>query len=478
MRQAKDQNLRSLLRTPNSLPVRQAGELRTRQLKKVLLIFPREKGIKFSNDTLFPFPILGLTLLAALFPKTYEVKIINEVIEKVDFNADVDLVGITGLTCVIKRAYAIADRFRERGVKVILGGVHPSLLAEEAKEHADSVFIGEAEGMLEKILQDFEAGELKPYYKNREWSDLKGIPLPRRDLLGKHYSPFFKAVETTRGCPNRCEFCSVPTINGKRYRIRPLEEVDQELSAIIKKRGEYLFLADDNVTAREDYALGLFEVFKRHEVKWMGFTTIKIAMNEGLLRKARESGCISLFIGFESLLQENLDGVSKQFVNAKELSNWVKTIQRHQIGIHGSFIFGFDGDDPTIFKKTVEFVQKNNMELPSFSILTPFPGTLLQKRLEEEGRIFDRDWSHYDMSHVVYKPKKMTVQELQEGYLWAQKYICAPRSILKRLLWGPKHHFLYFLMSNFVLRGAQMKVIRRIKDKEFPYENSTHLGQP
>jgi radical SAM superfamily enzyme YgiQ (UPF0313 family) len=254
--------------------------------------------------------------------------------------------------------------------------------------------------------------------------------------------------------------------------------VDQELSAIIKKKGEYLFLADDNVTAKEDYALGLFEIFKRHGVKWMGFTTIKIAMNEELLEKARESGCISLFIGFESLLQENLDNVSKRFVNAKELSNLVKTIQHHQIGIHGSFIFGFDGDDPTIFKKTVEFVQRNNIELPTFSILTPFPGTPLQERLEEEGRILDRDWSHYDMSHVVFKPEKMTVQELQEGYLWAQKYICAPRSILKRLLWGPKHHFFYFLMSNFVLRGAQMEVIRRIKNRGLLYENSAPLRQP
>src|SRR4030043_234072 len=131
--------------------------------KKVLLIFPREKGIKFSNDTLYPFPILGLTLLAALFPKTFEIKIINEVIEKVDFNAEVDFVGITGLTCVMKRAYEVADRFRERGVKVILGGVHPSLLPEEAKKHADSVFIGEAEGMLEGVLKDFEDGQLKPY---------------------------------------------------------------------------------------------------------------------------------------------------------------------------------------------------------------------------------------------------------------------------------------------------------------------------
>jgi len=435
-------------------------------LKKVLLIFPREKGIKFSNDTLYPFPMLGLTLLASLFPKDYEVKIINEAIEEIDFNANVDLVGITGLTCVIRRAYAVADRFRERGVKVILGGVHASLLPGEAKEHSDAVFIGEAEGRLDKILSDFEAGALKPFYKNQEWKDLRSLPLPRRDLLSRHYSPFFKAIETTRGCPNRCEFCAVPAMNGKRYRTRPLEEVNQELSFIIRKKGEYLFLVDDNVTARKDYALRLFEIFKRHAVKWMGFSTIQIAKDEELLKRAQESGCISLFIGFESLLQENLDGASKRFVNTKELSDLIHTVQGHRIGIHGSFIFGFDGDDSTIFRKTIEFVQKNNIELPSFSILTPFPGTPLQKRVEEEGRILDRDWSHYDMSHVVFKPKKMTVQELQDGYLWAQKYACAPRSILKRLLWGPKHHFFYFLMSNFVMRGAQMEVIRRIKKGE------------
>ncbi len=180
-------------------------------------------------------------------------------------------------------------------------------------------------------------------------------------------------------------------------------------------------------------------------------------------QKAKESGCISLFLGFESLLQENLDGVSKRFVRAEEVSDLIKTIRTHQIGIHGSFIFGFDGDDPTIFKRTVDFVQENNIELPTFSILTPFPGTPLRKRMEEEKRIFDHDWSHYDMSHVVFKPKRLTVRELQAGYLWAQKYACAPRSIFKRLLGGSRHHFFYFLMSNFVLRGGQMEMIRRIK---------------
>ena len=432
-------------------------------MRKVLLIFPREKGVKYSNDTLYPFPMLGLTILASLFPRNYEVKIINEAIEEIDFDSEVDLVGITALTCVAKRCYDVADRFRERGVKVILGGVHPSLLPEEAKEHADSVFIGEAERRLEKVLRDFETGTLQPFYRNEGWYDLKGMPIPRRDLLGKKYSPVFKAIETTRGCPNHCDFCSVPTINGKRYRPRPLDEVDQELSSIIQKSGEYLFVADDNVAAREDYAIGLFDIFKHHGVKWMAFATVQIAKSENLLEKARESGCISLSMGFESLIQENLDDVSKRFVNTEELSDLIQIIHGHHIGIHGSFIFGFDGDDREVIKRTVEFVQKNNVELPTFSILTPFPGTPLLKRMEEEGRIIDHDWSHYDMSHVVFKPKKMTAQELQEGYLWAQKYTCAPRSILKRLLWGPKNHFLYFLMSNFVLRGAQMGVIRRIR---------------
>ncbi len=328
--------------------------------------------------------------------------------------------------------------------------------------------IGEAEGVLEEILRDFEHGALKPFYKNRTWSDLKGNPIPRRDLLSKPHHTLFKTIETTRGCPNRCDFCSVPTINGHRYRLRPLEEVDQELSLILKKKGEYLFLADDNVTAKKDYALNLFEIFKKHQVKWMGFATIQIGEDEQLLKKAQESGCVSVFIGFESLLQENLDGVSKRFVPTRELAHLVKVIQGYRIGIQGAFIFGFDEDDPSVFQKTVHFVQKNHIELPTFSILTPFPGTPLRKRLEKEERIFDQDWSHYDMSHVVFRPKKMTPHQLQEGYLWAQKYVCAPRSILKRLLWGPKNHFFYFLMANFVLRGAQMEMIRKIKKDGIP----------
>ena len=197
-----------------------------------------------------------------------------------------------------------------------------------------------------------------------------------------------------------------------------------------------------------------------------------LARNPELLALARESGCISLFIGFESLNQENLDGARKTFMDTNELVDLINRIQDHGIGIQGAFIFGFDHDEREVFKRTVDFVHETHIELPTFSVLTPFPGTPLRKRLEEEGRIFDNHWPHYDMSHVVFKPKLMSPRELQEGYLWAQKYCCSPRSILGRLLRGPRNHLFHFLMSNFVLRGAQMEIVNRLRDRQFHMEAS------
>jgi len=410
--------------------------------------------------------MLGLTVLASLFPEDWDITILNEAIEKVDLDAEVDLVGLTALTCVADRAYFLADEFRKRGRTVVIGGVHASLVPQEAKAHADSVLIGEAEGIFHQLISDYEAGCLKPFYRSKNYFDLTNEPFPRRDLLGPKYSRFFKSIEITRGCPNRCEFCSIPIINGLQYRTRFISHIDSELSSIIRRRGEYLFLTDDNVVAKPKFAAELFRVFKKYELKWMGFCTLQIARNPDLLALARESGCISLFIGFESLNQENLDGARKTFVDTEELASLIKRIQDHGIGIQGSFIFGFDHDDKDVFKRTVDFVHETRMELPTFSVLTPFPGTPLRRRLEEEGRIFDNHWPHYDMSHVVFKPKLMSPEELQEGYLWAQKYCCSPRSILGRLIRGPKNHFLYFLMSNFALRGAQMEIVNRVGDPQ------------
>ena len=438
-------------------------------MKRVLLIYPRQKEIYMSTDTPYPFPMLGLTLLASFFPpQYYEVKIVNEFLEKIDFEEAVDLVGITALTTQAKRAYEIADRFQGRGVPVILGGVHATFMPEEAKEHADAVVLGEAELIMPQLIADLERGELKPFYRAERLHELHGLPMPRRDLLGKGYSPIFKVIETTRGCPNRCEFCAVPVIAGRRYRTRSLSDIEGELQSMVKREGEYIFIVDDNVIAQRSHAKGLFEILKRYQVRWMGFATIEIAKDSELLKRARESGCISLFVGFESLQKENLEGPKQWFQGTKDLGGFIRRIHDHGIGIQGSFIFGFDHDDTGVFERTVEFIQRSRIELPTFSVLTPFPGTPLWERLSTEGRIFDMDWSHYDMSRVVFVPNRMTPDQLQQGYLWAQKYSCAPRSILKRLLFGPRHHLGYFLLSNFVLRKAQMKVIARLRSIPLP----------
>jgi len=437
-------------------------------MKRVLLIYPRQKKVYMSTDTPYPFPMLGLTLLASFFPPHYEVRIVNEFLEKIDFEEAVDLVGITALTPLAKRAYEIADRFRGQGVPVILGGVHATFMPEEAKEHADAVVLGEAELIIAQLIADFERGELKPLYRAERLHELHGLPMPRRDLLGRGYSPIFKVIETTRGCPNRCEFCAVPVIAGRRYRTRSLPDIERELQLMVKREGEYIFIVDDNVIAQRPHAKGLFEILKEFKVRWMGFATIEIAKDAELLKRARESGCISLFIGFESLQKENLEGPKKRFQGAKDLREFITRIHDHGIGIQGSFIFGFDHDEPGVFERTVEFIHRSRIELPTFSVLTPFPGTPLWERLKGEGRIFDMDWSHYDMSRVVFSPNRMTPDQLQQGYLWAQKYSCAPRSILRRLLFGPRHHLGYFLLSNFVLRKAQMKVVARLRSVPFP----------
>jgi radical SAM superfamily enzyme YgiQ (UPF0313 family) len=309
-------------------------------VKRVLLIYPRQKDVYMSTDTPYPFPNLGLTLLASFFPPQYKVRIVNEFLDEIDFVEEVDLVGITALTVQAKRAYEIADRFRERGVPVILGGVHATFMPDEAQKHADAVVVGEAELIMAQLIADWEKGALKPLYRAEKLHDLHDLPEPRRDLLGKGYSPIFKVIETTRGCPNRCEFCAVPVIAGRKYRIRPLADIDRELQSMVQKKGEYIFIVDDNAMAQRSHATGLFELLKRYGVRWWGFATIDVAKDAELLQLARESGCISLFVGFESLTKKNLEGPKKRFKGIQDLREFIRRIHDHGLGIQGSFIFG------------------------------------------------------------------------------------------------------------------------------------------
>ena len=358
-------------------------------------------------------PPLALPMVAALTPEDVKVIIVDEKVEPIDFEENVDLVGISVMTPFAPRAYEIADIYRKRGIKTVLGGIHPTALPEEAIEHADAVVIGEAENVWGNLIEDFKKNRLKRFYHSDQLISMKGLPLPRINLLNKDAYSTINCVQTTRGCPHNCEFCSVTAFFGRRYRQRPIKEVITEIKRL---KANYVFFVDDNIIGDIGYAKELFQALKLLNIEWNNQCTLTIAKDDELLKLAQESGCDMMYIGFESLSQENLESIGKSFNRVEEYEEAVKRIQDHGIEIMASFIFGLDHDDETVFEKTINFIKKNKIKKPVFSILTPYPGTKLYQRLEQENRIIDRDWSKYDFGHVVIKPKLMSPETLQRGY--------------------------------------------------------------
>lgn len=379
----------------------------------------------------FRFPQLALSIIASLTPKEWDIHITDENVDDVDFDREVDLVGITVMTAAAPRAYEIADTFRKRGVKVVLGGMHPTALPEEAIQHADAVVIGEAEGIWERVIEDFNRGTLKKFYSSDNRPDLSNLPLPRRDLL-KDGAYFAKnTVQTTRGCPFDCSFCSVSNFFGRTYRMRPVKDVIKEIEGL---KGKFIAFLDDNIVGNLRYAKELFRALIPERKWWAGQASLNFVKDREVLKLLKESGCKFLFIGFESLSQANLREIGKKFNIVSKFKEAVKKIHDYGIGVEGAFVFGFDNDDKDVFKRTLEFVNKARIDFAQFGILTPFPGTRLYKKLEEENRIIDRDWAKYDIDHVVFKPKLMSPEELCEGTGWVLKNFYSYKSILKRIL--------------------------------------------
>ena len=428
---------------------------------KVYLISPRspvpcvserEKAIQFSR--------LTLATVAALFPKHSEIKIINDNLDEINFDEKADIVGITSITSTAPRAYEIADRFRERGIPVIMGGIHPSILPEEASKHADSVVIGEAEGVMDDLINDFQKGKLQKFYFSTKKPSLENLPLPRRNLWKKNkYYRELNMVQTTRGCPYHCDFCSVSTFFGRTYRTRPIQEIVEEIKKLPTRN---IFFVDDNITAIPNYAKKLFKAITPLKIRWFGQGSINIAKDRELMRVAAKSGCYGLFIGFESLSDANLKQVSKTINSVKEYHTAIKKIHDYGIGIVGAFIFGFDYDDESVFEKTVRFIERNQIELASFSILTPLPGTKLYKQMEEDNRIIERNWAKYTCGEVVFKPKLMSPEKLQEGYNWARKQISSYGSIFLRTL-HPRKISLLSLPLNLIMRKALRSFLKNKK---------------
>ncbi len=379
----------------------------------------------------FLYPPMSLLTIAALTPPQHSVSITDENIAEIDFDKDVDLVGISAMTASAPRAYEVAKRFRERGVKVVLGGIHPSLMPEEASQFADAVAIGEAEGIWGHILYDAGNGGLDRFYKSDTYPPASTIPAPRYDLLPRNSYWIKNMVQTTRGCPFNCNFCSVTRFFGGKFRTRPVKDVIEQVRSL---KSKFVGFVDDNIIGNIKYANELLTALVKERIYWAGQSSVNVVRNLSLLKLLRKSGCKGLFIGFESVSDKSLREAGKSHNKAREYKEAIKILHDHGIAVEGAFIFGFDSDDKSVFDQTVDFCFASGIDLVQFSLLTPFPGTRLFEKLDRENRILTYNWSKYNMSNVLFQPRQMSPEELYEGWSEAYKQFYGGLPILKRLL--------------------------------------------
>ena len=379
---------------------------------------------------------LTLTTLAALIPEDFPhvVELIDEGIADVPLDLDVDLIGLTVITGTAKRAYEIADHYRARGVTVVLGGPHITLIPDDAQPHADAIVVGYSEDTWPELLRDFAAGQLKPRYTQAPGLSLAGRPFARRDLLPSQHFLTNNVFEATRGCVHACEFCVVPTAWGR----RPFQKPVHEVVADIRQHGaRKLIFVDLNLIADRAYAIELFKALIPLKLRWYGLSTVLLADDEELLELAQKSGCSGLLMGLESLSTTNLKGNRKGFNSPDRYATVVDRLHQHGIALQGCFVFGLDDDRPDVFLKTAEFAVQAKIDLPRFAVVTPFPNTPLYKRLDAEGRILTKNWELYDAQHVVFQPKHMSVNELQLGIESAWKHAYSYSSIWRRVRSSP-----------------------------------------
>jgi len=407
---------------------------------RVLLLSPSSNEKK---SHFFRIPQLTLSVIATLTPPEIEVDIVEEETERINFEKYYDLVGISCMTAMAQKAYQLAGIFKKKGAKVVLGGIHPTVMPREAIANCDSVVIGEAEGTWPQLIQDFKQNRLQKFYKSLDFN-LANFPIPKRNL-NHHKTPFhMQPIFTTRGCPYDCEFCSVSKLYGKKLRHRQVADIVEEITQIKEKK--FIFL-DDNIVGDVKFAKELFISLSSLKIDWVGQASMSLVKDKNLLRLAQKSGCIALFFGLESVSPNTLKGLPKTLKSLKENSDAIKIIQDSGIMFHASVVFGFDDDDSSIFERTLEFLMKNRIVTVTFNILTPYPGTRIFERFEREGRLLSRNWSDYNHTTVVFKPQKMTPEQLAEGFVWIGKNFYSKSSILKRFFSNFNHPVLYFSMN-------------------------------
>jgi radical SAM superfamily enzyme YgiQ (UPF0313 family) len=389
---------------------------------KLLLVNPvnnRRKGLMLDKASIYPPIALGI--IAAMTPPHWDVEIIDENFAPFEYK-DADLVGFTSLTATVNRCYEIATEYRKNKVPTIIGGIHVSMLPQEALQFVDSVVVGEAEGIWQQVIQDFEHNRLQKIYKPKLPS-IVSSPAPRQDLFNTEYH--FGSMQTTRGCPMKCEFCSVHTFNGSKYRLRDVNKSVEDFINIPKDR---VYIVDDNFVgyskAARNHALEFFKGVAASGVKkqWAGSASMNIAEDEELLEYAAISGCKLIFLGIESELIDQLEQANKS-VNLKigvdHYTEVYKKIHKYEISVMGAFIFGLDNDTPETIHNRTNYILNADIDIIQASILTPLPGTALFRRFEEEGRLlytnFPQDWERYNYAEVLHKPQKMSVKDYEQA---------------------------------------------------------------
>jgi radical SAM superfamily enzyme YgiQ (UPF0313 family) len=390
---------------------------------------------------------LGLGMVAALTPESWKVKIWDENFREFQYR-EADLVGITAVTASVNRAYEIARIYREKGIPVVLGGIHASYLPDEALEHVDSVVIGEAEGVWENVIRDFGTGNLKRQYRAM-LCDMKKVPIARHDLFHPGY--LFGSIQTSRGCPMNCDFCSVPEFNGNKYRLRDINSVLDEIEAV---QSPMLYFVDDNIIGynkeAEEHAIALFEGMIRRGIKkdWFAQASLNIAEKPEILKLAARSGCRMLLIGIEAEDHAALEASNKKLNLRMGVNSYRKafrTIHSQGINVLGAFIFGMESDTAESIRKRTDYILKSSVDVTQASVMTPLPGTMLYRRMKDEGRIlcrnFPRDWQHFHFTDVVFEPNRMTPKELAEETDKAYARITSKNEIRRRFIrtwWNTK----------------------------------------
>jgi radical SAM superfamily enzyme YgiQ (UPF0313 family) len=347
------------------------------------------------------------------------VKIVDGSVDPIPMGEPADLVGISVITGCARPAYALAKHFRRRGIPVVLGGVHVTILPGEAMQHADSIVIGRAEQAWPRLIEDFLCGKLKRVYREQELPEhrLVDVPVPRRDLQRRSGYMLPNTVQATRGCKRVCDFCTVNAV-WPRYLKRPIADVVRDVRSI---GGRHFGFNDVSLIDDADYAKELFTAITPLRKKWGGLVTADSLQNTDLLDVMVRSGCVYLLVGFESGNQATLQGIRKSFNKTLHYHDLIRSLQQRGISVQGCFVFGFDHDDASVFESTVQLVQDLGVDIPRYSLYTPYPGTQLFTRMQAENRILSYNWNDYDTMHVVIKPAQMTPEELYRGFKWAYK---------------------------------------------------------